>query len=209
MLQIIKYRGLIPSRLCPLLSRFGIEMTNPENNRSLFTGYLTQCHSQLFAYVHSLVRDLNDVDDIMQRTTLVLWEKFSSFDRSKSFFSWACGVARFEAMNFIRKKSRDPHCFSASLAELLAEEYAENKGQFEERNAALSECMSKLPESEKRLVSQCYSGNISIHDLAGKMKRTTHSIYNSLRRIRRNLFQCVERTLNRQSGLLGEGSEPK
>ena len=37
----------------------------------------------------TLVRDLNDADDLFQQTGLVLWRKYEQFDPSRSFVAWA------------------------------------------------------------------------------------------------------------------------
>ena len=52
-----------------------------------FAAQLQRCQSRLFGYIHSLVRDLNDADDIIQQTTFILWKKYSQFDRHRSFFA--------------------------------------------------------------------------------------------------------------------------
>ena len=36
--------------------------------------------TRLHGYLHSLVRDLNDADDLFQQTTMILWKKFGEFD---------------------------------------------------------------------------------------------------------------------------------
>ena len=59
-----------------------------------FAEYLGQDQARLYGYIHSLVRDVHDADDLFQQTTLILWKKFGEFDRRLSFFAWACGVAR-------------------------------------------------------------------------------------------------------------------
>ena len=41
---------------------------------------LRQHQTQLFGYIYSLVRDLDDADDLFQQTSLVLWDKFDQFD---------------------------------------------------------------------------------------------------------------------------------
>ena len=50
-----------------------------------FAEYLSQNQTRLYGYIHSLVRDLNDADDLFQQTTLILWRKFGEFDRRLSF----------------------------------------------------------------------------------------------------------------------------
>ena len=72
---------------------------------------LARHQSQLFGYIYSLVRDLDDADDLFQQTSLVLWDKFDLFDPSRSFVGWACGVARYEVLNFLRSAEPEPPVF--------------------------------------------------------------------------------------------------
>src|SRR5262249_7089766 len=77
-----------------------------------FAEHLGQSQTRLYGYIHSLVRDLNDADDLYQQTALILWKKFGEFDRQRSFFSWACGIARLEVANFLRSRGRQRLYFS-------------------------------------------------------------------------------------------------
>ena len=131
----------------------------------------------------------------MQKTTMVLWNKFESYDRSQEFFSWACGVARFEVRNFIRQQGRDRHSFSDELTELLIESHVDQSDTLDRQSELLTECIKKLNEPDRDLMERCYRDDCSIPDVAASLGRSTHSIHNSLRRIRRLLYQCVSRSL--------------
>src|SRR5262245_57502343 len=84
-----------------------------------FASLLERHQTQLFSYIYSLVRDLNDADDLFQQTSLILWDKFDQFDGEKSFIAWSCGVARYEVLNFLRSRSRQRLYFSDELGMLL------------------------------------------------------------------------------------------
>src|SRR5215470_16313964 len=110
-----------------------------------FADHLRQAQTRLYGYVHSLVRDLNDADDVFQQTTLILWKKFAEFDRRRGFFPWACGIARLEVANFLRSRGRRRLYFSDDLNLLLieAQEELEN-AELECRRDALAQCVEKL-----------------------------------------------------------------
>ncbi len=150
--------------------------------------------TQLFGYIYSLVRDLDDADDLFQQTSLVLWDKFDQFDRSKSFINWAFGVARYEVLNFVRRRGRRRLYFSdeLNLALVEAHESLEHE-RLEERRDALAGCMKKLRQQDRELLEACYERSAALRDVALRVGRSTHSIHNSLRRIRRSLFDCVQR----------------
>jgi RNA polymerase sigma-70 factor (ECF subfamily) len=166
------------------------------DQRAEFAAQLSRHQSQLFGYIYSLVRDLDDADDLLQQTSLVLWDKFDQFDPSRSFVGWACGVARYEVLNFLRARTRQRLYFSdeLNLALIEAQESLEEE-RLEERRDALAGCMKKLRERDKELLEACYGRSIGIRDVALARGRSPQSVHNSLRRIRRALFECVRRSI--------------
>jgi RNA polymerase sigma-70 factor (ECF subfamily) len=165
-----------------------------------FAALLRRHQTRLYAYIHSLVRDLNDADDLFQQTTLILWKKFAEFDAARSFFAWACGIARLEVANFLRGRGRQRLYFSDDLNLLLVEAQAEvPDDDLEDRREALARCVEKLRQRDRDLLEECHGGAADVHKAADRRGRSTQSIYNSLRRIRRALFECIGRTLERES----------
>jgi len=166
------------------------------DGKTEFANLLHKHQTQLFGYIYSLVRDLDDADDLFQQTSLVLWDKFEQFDHAKRFINWACGVARYEVKNFLRSRSRNRLYFTdeLNLALIEAQEALENE-RLEERRDALFGCMKRLRERDKELLEACYGRSARVHEVARMWGRSTQSIHNSLRRIRRMLFECVRRSL--------------
>lgn len=162
-----------------------------------FAEYLRQTQARLYGYLHSLVPDVTDADDLMQQTTLVLWKKFADYDRQRSFFAWACGIARLEVANFVRSRGRRRRYFSDGLNLLLIETHEELAAEADDRRDALAECIEKLHERDRELILECYGETDGVQAAADRRSRSTHSVYNSLRRIRQTLFECIQRTLDR------------
>jgi RNA polymerase sigma-70 factor, ECF subfamily len=170
------------------------------DRRSEFAELLRDNQSRLYGYIHALVRDLDDADDLFQQTTIILWNKFGEYDRSRSFLSWACGVARFEVSNFLRTRGRQKLYFTDDLNLLLIEAYDRvPKDEMEERRDALGQCVAKLRDRDRELLRECYGHPAGIGTAAGKRGRSSQSVYNSLRRIRRALHECIERALAAQA----------
>jgi RNA polymerase sigma-70 factor (ECF subfamily) len=163
---------------------------------SEYAEYLRRHKRQIFTFIFSLVRNFADADDLFQQTCLVLWKKYDQFIPSKSFVAWACGVARFEVAKFVRDQNRRPGHFSDELTLLLvvAQEELEHE-RLEEQQRALAACLKKLHQQDQDLLLACYDGSVSIPELARSRNRSPQSVYNSLRRIRRALFDCVQREL--------------
>lgn len=165
-----------------------------------FADHLCRHQARLYGYIHCLVRNLNDADDVYQQTALILWKKFAAFDPERSFFAWACGIARGEVANFLRGRGRRRLYFSDDLTLALIEAQAEmSDDELEDRRAALTQCMGKLRPQDRELLAECYADAEPVPDVAARHGRSPHSVYNSLRRIRRTLFECIRRTVAAES----------
>jgi RNA polymerase sigma-70 factor (ECF subfamily) len=177
-------------------------MDTMSDTKAEFAARLRQHQTQLFGYIYSLVRDLDDADDLFQQTSLVLWDKFDVFDPSKNFIAWACGVARYEVLNFLRSRNRQRLYFSDNLAMILIDAHEDfGEEPQEDRLIALSECMKKLRPTDRELLDACYGRSARIPEVADDWGRSSQSIHNSLRRIRRSLFECVSRSLAKEEGV--------
>jgi RNA polymerase sigma-70 factor, ECF subfamily len=164
-------------------------------SKAEFAEHLRLHQGRLYGYIHSLVRDLTDADDLFQQTMLVLWKKFDEFDRQGNFFAWACGIARFEVANFLRTRARRKLYFSDELNLLLIEAHTEASEELEDRRATLAACIEALRQRDRELLVECYGDVASVPEVADRRGRSPHSVYNSLRRIRRALFECVARRM--------------
>jgi len=161
-----------------------------------FAEMFRNCYRQVFAYVHVLVRNYTDAEDVVQQTSLVLWRKFDEYEPGTSFVAWACSVARFEALNFLKRRRRRQSHFSELFQLRLAATLAEiPPDEVNARAAALADCVKKLPEGQRELLRRCFGGRQSVAEIAREIGRTTHSIYSSLRNIRGKLLACVDQSV--------------
>ena len=62
----------------------------------------------------------------------------------------------------------------------------------------LVECMDKLSEADRHLIHLCYAEEQAITQIAEELGRPVQSVYNSLFRIRRTLFDCIQRAASRR-----------
>jgi RNA polymerase sigma-70 factor, ECF subfamily len=161
-----------------------------------FAENLCRHRPQLFGFIHSQVRDYADADDVFQQTSLVLWRKYEQFDPSRSFVVWACGVARFEVAKFQRASRRHRHYLSDDMCVLMIDTHEVlEQERLDERRLALAECVSKLRPPDRELLLACYGTSARVPEVARDRGRSPQSIHNTLRRIRRTLYECVQRNL--------------
>lgn len=161
---------------------------------------LNASHRQLLAYLVSLLGNRHDAEDVLQRTSVALWRKFSKFEKGTNFSAWASTVAFYEAKNFQRMAARSRLQFSDELLEILAAERVGDIAQTDARHEALGHCLEKLDESGRRLVEAAYVEGSDIGLLSQQLGRARQTLYNKLNVIRRSLADCVTRRLAEEAG---------
>ena len=170
--------------------------------RSEFIGLFAQHHSEILAYIYRLVHNRHDADDLFQRTSVVLWSKFDSFQPGSNFLAWAKRIAYLQICNFLRTSGRDRLRFSDEVVAKVADEPTLPIEESQRKLDALARCMKELGRGDRDLVQQAYGGEQTMKELAGTLGLAIQTIYNRLGRIRRQLFDCVASKL-----AIAEGSE--
>ncbi|MBD3676319.1 MAG: sigma-70 family RNA polymerase sigma factor [Planctomycetaceae bacterium] len=167
---------------------------NPEIYEE-FLGQFTAQESALRAYVRRLVPTRQDVADVMQGVALVLWKKYDELDHPDNFRKWAFGVARYEALAWLRDQARDRRVLAGDLIEQIAREASAREALLEAQREALEGCLEKIPTGQRALVLQAYSPEAQIQEIAQQSGRTVGGFYQWLHRIRLRLMDCTERAV--------------
>ena len=153
---------------------------------------------QLLGYIFTLVRNMDDAEDLLQQTNLILWRKFDDYRPGTDFIRWACYVAHLEVLSFLRRKRRNPLHLDERLLQQLADRRLGRAKLYEHYREALQPCMERLAEIDRELLDLSYGGTLSTKEIAAKLNRSADSIYHSLQRIRRVLFDCVTRAVTQE-----------
>jgi RNA polymerase sigma-70 factor (ECF subfamily) len=165
-----------------------------------FVNLLTDHQLRLHAFVRVLMGDSTGVADVVQETNLVLWRKADDFEVGTDFFSWACTIARFQVMAYLRNAKRDRLLFDDEvLAELAldAELVTRNLGT---REAALNKCLEKLPRNQRSVITARYADDKSIDVIATEWGRSFGAVAMILSRARQSLFTCIEKLIAGEVG---------
>lgn len=159
-----------------------------------FIFQLTAWQSRLYGYLVTLLGSVHDAHDVLQETNLVLWRKFGEFEQGSDFGAWARRCAYFQSRAYLRDKGRDRHIFDEDLLEVLAEESPDQTAP-EERELALRDCLSRLPEKQAELIRQRYMEGSSIVELASRLGKKESALKMTLMRTREGLLECIESKL--------------
>lgn len=175
-------------------------MTNPDETETAdpaeeVVRSIAQAQRRLFAFILTLVRRAGDAEDILQETNVVLWRKRETFRPGSDFYAWAFEIARWQFLAWRSRQNRQGSPLDAALLCELAEVAAVESEQYGRREAALRDCLQKLPAPQRQLILRRYQPQAAVNSLAEELGKSAKAVSESLRRIRETLRQCIERTL--------------
>ncbi|MEX0642693.1 MAG: sigma-70 family RNA polymerase sigma factor [Pirellulales bacterium] len=178
-------------------------MDQPVNSESLEqrTARFMRLHAQnerrIFAFVLSLLGNLDDTNEVIQETCVRLWEQFDTFNPEGDFGAWACSIAYYQVLSMRKRLRTSKLEFGDAYYKAIADEVSALSKEIDSRQIALHECLKKLDPRHRELLRLCYSGDHSVKAIAHRLGRSLTATYSSLFRIRRMLRECIESTLLR------------
>lgn len=165
-----------------------------------FVGLIARHQAVVHAFIISLMPGMDGVDDVLQETNLVLWEKRGTFAEGTNFRAWACQIARFKVMEQRSKMANVRQCvLDDDLAEMLADECEVGVEELDARMEALRKCLGRLQDKERELVEHRYFHPSNLDAFAAKRGQTPETLRVTLFRIRAALKKCITGELTIQS----------
>ena len=146
---------------------------------------------RIFAYIHTLVPSRSDAEDILQETSLTICEKFKDFEIGTNFYSWACQIAYWKVKAARKKYATAKVVFNQEVLDVIAQTRGQMEEELDHRHHALSRCLKKLNERDRRMVLTRYESGKNVTAAAHACGRTVQGAYKALNRIRKVLFDCV------------------
>lgn len=131
-------------------------------------------------------------DDCMNDTLLAVWDNIDSFDAARSDFqNWLAGVCRFKALTYVRKY------ISASREDLVEQipewedEAAEREFLRREYEEEVSRILSYLKDEDEQIFRLVYLEELTMDEVARRMKLSKTVIYGRISRGRKQLRQII------------------
>ena len=167
-----------------------------------FVERFVRSQDRIYAYVATLLPNRADAEEVFQQISLLLWKKWQQFDPDRDFVAWACGMVHHEVRNFLRKhRDRGRVYLSEDVLAEVGHVRLELHDVLESRRQALQRCLDQLGSQNRSLLERCYAGQNSIKDVAADLGKRPNMVYMMLKRLRRILFDCINRTMNAEGAL--------
>ena len=168
-------------------------MNPPDPRVGRFVQLFTEHERRIRVYLFTLLPGRNEVDEVMQEVSAVLWKKFAQLDDDDGFLPWAYRIAHYEVLMYRRTRARDRLVFNESTLLRISEDFDdEAESVRDQQRVALDRCLNKLPAEDRRLLMSAYDSETRISEMAAKMNLTSNSLYKSLGRLRQRLVKCMQ-----------------
>lgn len=174
---------------------FGRVMTPKEAEE--LTVLWTNAQSVVAAYIRTLVPNLNESEELLQRTAVTLVRKFHDYDRGRPFSAWAVGVAKYEVLTYWREQSTDRHVFDAALLDQITESYRRLAQDRLPVRELLSRCIEVLAGRAREAIRLRYAAQLTTLQLAETLNMSHGAARMLLTRARNALRHCVEDGIKR------------
>lgn len=178
-----------------LHDRGNSNLSEPER-RAAFARLFAQHDRWLFSYLVSLLGNAAHAEEVFQEVCVVLWREYETFQFGTDFVRWVSVIAHHQVHRFRRQQKRVGPQLSDASVDLLAQDAVDRVDLLESRRDALRGCLEKLPDSDRELLRYCYGErSVTFKTVAHELGRPVNTVYKALNRIRRALYNCIERTL--------------
>lgn len=169
--------------------------TEQELNARFLEAHLPH-QKTLLGYFLTAVRDFQQAEDLLQKTTLILWESWNVDGEPDSYLAWAFGIARRVVARHYRDHStRREVVLPLEILEQVVSASERDAQKLSAESRALAGCVKKLPGELKELVRMRYEEGRSLSDVAGALGQSLAAVNMKLVRLRRALLDCSRQSL--------------
>jgi len=176
------------------------EPGGPPDKSRLFLRLFLQNQRRLYAYILTLLPNRADADDVLQETSLVMWDKFDPASPPTEFLAWGKRVAYHKVLDFYKKAHRAQARLSRVFLERVGQTAAEEAEVLglDDRREALAACIEKLAPRDRDLLARRFADGATTQSTSEQVGRSVDAVYKALAKLRENLFDCVQKTLARE-----------
>jgi RNA polymerase sigma-70 factor (ECF subfamily) len=181
-------------------NRFIVENTNESDSR-LMDGIMKDnyiSYNQLFVryyqslcqYVHGIIANRSDTEDIVQELFLHLWHHRKKIVITGNVSGYLYKMAKHMTLNHIRKAVNYKMLLEGmEAAPLYEEDHPMETGEF---RSALNDCINRLPARSKEILLLDRVEGLKQKEIAGKLNISLQTVKNQIWMSLQKLRLCLE-----------------
>ncbi len=178
--------------------------------QAAFREIVERYQSKVFAIIHGIVRQRNDVEDIAQQVFAKVYLSLKNFDFRSSLITWIYKITVNECFDYLRKRKVRKLVYESDLSEDEVRR-VENSEPVNEKQVGADtdlarrdyvlKLLSRVSEEERMLLMLKEVEGFSVEELADQTGMNENTIKVKLFRARQKLVKAAQR-LDRAPGLV-------
>ncbi|GGB25609.1 DNA-directed RNA polymerase sigma-70 factor [Puia dinghuensis] len=153
------------------------------------------------ANIAKMIRQPEDINDVMQEVFVKLWQHKDRLDRTKGVADWLYVVSFNQSIQFLRKKLRTEGAYSSTIDLSVIGDELPTDDVLETRLPLIQEAIEKLPERKRLAFRQCRIEGNSLDEVAAAMGITKEAVKGYLKDAKNFILAYVHEN-ERSSSLL-------
>lgn len=138
----------------------------------------------LYRHCFAIVRDEDVAEDIAQQTFITAYYKLSSFDQSRRFSTWLFKIATNNALNWLKKASKEVSMTDDVLASIPATDNATHEQALHDE---LHRAVRRLNPKYQAVISLYYWQGLSYQDISHAVGAPLGSVKGWMKRAKTQL----------------------
>lgn len=154
---------------------------------------IKEFNTGLLLYVNHIVSNISATEEIVQNTFVKLAVKKPKFKGKSSFKTWLYAIARNQAIDFLRRKSRFSQLSFDEYYILTDKTDVETQYLKEEQKIELLNAMKNLNPNYRQVICLMYLEGFSTEETAKIMHKTKRQIGDLIYRAKKSLKNQLEK----------------
>lgn len=186
-------KDIYSQRLTELLNRIG----NGDDKAvaELYRHY----HGFVYAYLRHRLADEQAAEEVVQDVFLAVCKRPAAYGHASKFSTWLCSIAKYKAMDWLRRHYRE-----LPVAELeddtlqaIEDPNADFVAHMQEAESedAMKLCIDALPDDQRDAIFWAYYEDADMASIAEWQKCPVGTVKSRLSNARRKMKDCLSRSL--------------
>lgn len=153
---------------------------------------------RLLAHVRPMVNDYQSASDIVQETWMAIFKGLRRLRDPAAFRGWALQIAHRQAVNWIRRQSRERQQQQSLYADASTNPQTSNanQAQIDDELTGLQAAIQQLTPQQRALLQMFYHQQLPLADISKIVDAPIGTLKHRLFKLRKQLKSIIERKRN-------------
>lgn len=148
------------------VDEYGLLSRIVEGDALAFESFYKAYYPRLFRFILRITRQPDLVEELIQETLLVVWEKPGHFNFESKISTWVFGIAYNKALKSLSKNTNHNNDVDIDELEEMIGDPAANPAQTWENLDWLNQALATLPPDQRAVIDLTFYHDLSYQDIA-------------------------------------------